>query len=77
MKKVMIAATASLLGVAGMAIAQEVADTDGVGVYSMEELMAAYPNLTPEVFALVDANADGTVDSDELTAAQEAGTLAN
>mgnify|MGYP005853533567 FL=1 len=77
MRKVMIAATASLLGVAGMAVAQEVADTDGDGVYSMEELMAAYPSLTPETFALIDANGDGTVDADELTAAQEAGTLAN
>jgi Ca2+-binding EF-hand superfamily protein len=77
MNKVMIAATAALLGVAGMAVAQEVADTDGDGVYSMEELMAAYPSLTPETFALIDANGDGAVDSDELTAAQEAGTLAN
>lgn len=77
MRKVVIAATASLLGVAGMALAQEVADTDRDGVYSMEELMEAYPSLTPEIFALIDANGDGTVDSDELTAAQEAGTLAN
>ncbi len=73
MKKVILAVAA--LGFAGAAIAQDVADTDGDGVYSMEELMAAYPDLTDEVFVLIDANADGAVDADELAAAQEAGTL--
>lgn len=75
MNKVLIAASAALLGFAGMAVAQEVTDTDGDGMYSMEELTAAYPDLTAETFALIDANADGSVDADELTAAQEAGTL--
>ena len=73
MKKVILAIAA--LGFAGAAIAQDVADTDGDGVYSMEELMAEYPEITDEVFALIDANADGAVDADELAAAQEAGTL--
>jgi Ca2+-binding EF-hand superfamily protein len=73
MKKVLVAIAA--LGFAGAAVAQDVADTDGDGVYSMEELMAAYPAITDEVFAMVDANGDGAVDADELAAAQEAGTL--
>lgn len=74
MKKVILATAA--LGFAGAAIAQDVADTDGDGVYSMDELMVVYPNLTDEVFVMVDANGDGAVDADELAAAQEAGTLA-
>lgn len=73
MKKFLIAA--AVLGFAGSAVAQEVTDTDGDGAYSMEELMVTYPNLTPETFAMIDANADGVVDADELAAAQEAGTL--
>ncbi len=73
MKKFLIAA--AVLGFAGAAVAQEVTDTDGDGAYSMEELMAAYPSLTAETFAVVDANADGVVDADELAAAQAAGTL--
>lgn len=72
MKKFVIAFAA--LGFAGAAVAQ---DVDGDGNYSMEELAAAYPDLTAEVYAIVDANGDGTVDADELAAAQEAGTLAN
>lgn len=75
MKKYIVAIAA--LGFAGAAFAQEVTDTDGDGAFSMEELMAAYPSLTPEVFATVDANGDGSVDADELKAAQDAGTLAN
>ena len=54
-----------------------VTDTDGNGTYSIEELTAAYPDMTPEVFATIDANTDGAVDADELAAAREAGTIAN
>jgi Ca2+-binding EF-hand superfamily protein len=58
-----------------VAFAQEVQDTDGNGTYSLEELQAVYPDLTEEGFGLIDANADGAVDADELAAAQAAGTL--
>lgn len=47
----------------------EIADTDGNGLWSVEELQVAYPDLTPEVFTSIDANADGGVDVAELTAA--------
>ncbi|MDH3264513.1 MAG: EF-hand domain-containing protein [Paracoccaceae bacterium] len=73
MKKVILAIAA--LGFAGAAVAQDVEDTNGDGVYSMDELMVAYPDLTEEVFVTIDANGDGAVDADELAAAQEAGTL--
>jgi hypothetical protein len=66
------------LALAGAAQAQTVVtDTDGNGSYSIEELTAAYPDMTPEVFATIDANTDGAVDADELAAAREAGTIAN
>lgn len=72
---------ALVLGVATVAVAANaqtvVSDTDGNGTYSIEELRAAYPDLTDEVFASVDANGDGQVDADELAAAQEAGVLPN
>lgn len=72
---------ALVLGVATVAVAANaqtvVSDTDGNGTYSIEELRAAYPDLTDEVFATVDANGDGQVDADELAAAQEAGVLPN
>ncbi|MGB3278498.1 MAG: EF-hand domain-containing protein [Pseudorhodobacter sp.] len=52
-----------------------ITDTDGNGVYSMEELVAAYPELTEENFKAADTNADGAVDADELAAAIEAGHI--
>lgn len=70
-----IAAVLIALGLTGAAVAQEVVDADGNGTYSMEELMAAYPDLTEDIFVTVDANADGEVDADELAVAQAAGTL--
>ena len=54
-----------------------VEDSDGDGVYSMEELMVVYPTLTEDVFGEIDANEDGAVDAEELAAAQEAGVLTN
>ena len=66
------------LALGGAAQAQTVVtDTDGNGSYSIEELTAAYPDMTPELFAQVDVNGDGSVDADELAAAREQGVLAN
>ncbi|MBY6140858.1 EF-hand domain-containing protein [Leisingera daeponensis] len=52
------------------------ADTDGNGTYSLEELQAAFPDLTEETFATIDANADGEADLAEVKAAEEADLLA-
>ncbi len=70
----------ALSAISALAVAQAnaqtmVTDTDGNGVYSMEELVAAYPDLTEETFKAADANADGAVDADELKAAIEAGHI--
>ncbi len=52
-----------------------VTDTDGNGAYSLEELKAAFPDLTEEAFKAADTDADGAVSADELKAAQAAGTI--
>lgn len=52
-----------------------VTDVDGNGLFSMEELTVAFPDLTPEVFTAADADADGSLSADELKAAQTAGTI--
>ena len=52
-----------------------VTDTDGNGLFSMEELKAAFPDLTDEVFKAADTDADGALSADELKAAQEAGHI--
>ena len=70
---------ATLLGLASVpALAQdlpEIADTDSNGIWSLSELQTAYPDLTQEVFLTLDANADGGIDTAELTTAVAAGTL--
>ena len=70
---------ATLLGLASVpALAQdlpEIADTDSNGIWSLTELQTAYPDLTEEVFLTLDANADGGIDTAELTTAVAAGTL--
>ncbi|MBT8425419.1 MAG: EF-hand domain-containing protein [Silicimonas sp.] len=76
--KLMNIATALAVFAGTAAVAQTmVEDTDGDGAYSMEELMVVYPEITEDVFAVVDTNADGAVDADELAAAEEAGVLSN
>ncbi len=50
-------------------------DVDGNGTYSLDELQAAYPELSAETFAQIDVNADGEVDMTEAEAAQAAGLL--
>lgn len=70
----------ALGAISALAVAQAnaqtvVTDVDGNGTYSMEELVAAYPDLTAEAFTAADTNADGAIDADELAAAIEAGTI--
>ncbi len=64
---------------AGAAFAQDavvVADADGNGVYSLEEVVAAYPAVTAEIFAAADVDANGDLSAEELAAAVEAGVFA-
>lgn len=76
MTKVALAfATISALAVGAAQAQTVVTDTDGNGLFSMEELIVAFPDLTPEVFTAADADADGSLSADELAAAQTAGTI--
>lgn len=50
-------------------------DTDGDGLVSYTELLIAMPDLTETDFAAMDADADGALNTDEVTAAQESGLI--
>lgn len=50
-------------------------DTDGDGLVTYEEMVAVYPDTTPEAFAQIDSSADGAVDEAELTAALDEGLV--
>lgn len=50
-------------------------DQNGDGVASYEEIATVYPDVTEEAFDGMDANGDGSLDPDEMMAAQEAGLL--
>lgn len=76
MKKIALAFGAILAVAVPEAHAQAViADTDGDGVFSMEELVAAFPDMTTEAFVAADSNGDGSINMEELAAALEAGHI--
>ena len=74
MRVVLMSAILALFG--GMAVAQNTPeDTDGDGLYSMDEMKAAFPDVTEEVLVQIDLNEDGSIDAEELAVAQTAGLL--
>ncbi len=78
MNRTTIALAAGLALGGFQAIAQDalpVQDTDGNGVFSLEEMQVVLPDMTAESYASLDTNADGGVDAVELAAAIEAGTV--
>jgi len=77
MTKTLTAVLTVLSLAAGAAHAQTVVtDTDGNGTWSIEEMTAAYPDMTADLFQQIDVNGDGQIDADELQAAREQGLLA-
>ncbi len=50
-------------------------DADGDGLVTMEELVAAYPDVTEDAFNAADTDGSGSLDEDELAAAREAGLI--
>ncbi|MBZ0124124.1 MAG: EF-hand domain-containing protein [Roseovarius sp.] len=76
MKTHVLFLAAAMAATAVQASAATVEDADGNGSYSMDELMAAYPDMTDETFAAVDADGSGDVSEDELAAAVDTGVLA-
>ncbi len=75
MKRAMIATVLTLTGAALPAYAMT-AGVNGDGAISMEEIKQVHPDVTEEVFAAIDADADGSVSEEEYQAAVEAGVLA-
>ena len=75
MKKIVIQ-TVTVIALSATALsAQSEMDTDGDGLLSYNELLAAYPEMTEENFTAIDTNSDGAVDADEMTVATDAGLL--
>lgn len=52
-----------------------VEDSDGDGMYSMQEVRAAYPDVTDDVHLQIGFNEDGAIDEEELDAAIAVGVL--
>lgn len=74
MKTVLIATSSLFIATASFAALANV-DTDGDGVVSYTEMLAAFPSLTEDGFSAVDANGDGVVDEVEYAAAEEGGLI--
>ena len=68
---------AALLIAGSSAVFADIAalDANEDGQVTMEELVAVYPDVTAEDFSTADADASGTLDADEVAAAQEAGSI--
>ncbi|MGR3722061.1 hypothetical protein LGT41_0013960 [Abyssibius alkaniclasticus] len=76
MMKHALTLTATIAAFAAPAFAQDMLeDSNGDGVYTMDELLVAYPDLTEEGFAAIDVNGDGVVDMDEFATAQSSDLL--
>ncbi|MCK8463516.1 hypothetical protein MUY35_06600 [Aliiroseovarius sp. S1339] len=75
MKITSLAAALLIAGSTTLMAQDAVLDANEDGEITMEELVAAYPDVTAEAFSAADADASGTLSADELAAAQEAGTI--
>jgi len=71
--KTILATTAAIFTIAAPAWAATVAelDTNTDGLVSFEEVQAVYPDTTAEAFAALDVDGDGSLNEEELSAAQE------
>ena len=68
--------TIASLAFASAAWAQAaVEDANGDGMFSIEELLTVFPNITDDIYAEIDVNEDGAVDAEELAAAEAAGLV--
>jgi hypothetical protein len=74
MKYVLLTITSVAFGSAAWA-QSAVDDANGDGMYSIDELLTVFPNITDDVFSEIDINDDGGVDVEELAAAEAAGLV--
>lgn len=76
MKKLVLFAALTAMGLATTAIAEVVVeDADENGAISYAELVVAYPDLTEEAYAALDTDESGELSMEELKAAMESGAL--
>jgi hypothetical protein len=75
MKKHLAIAASVLALAAAPALADSHDDAEHEFPLTMAEFMAAYPDVTPEEFAEIDADGDGQVSEDEYDEAREAGLI--
>ena len=76
MRNVLIAAAAFATALPALAMGQAAtADTNGDGMLSVEEVLAAYPEVSTDTFMEADTDGDGLLSAEELAAAQEAGLM--
>lgn len=76
MKKLVLFAALTAMGLASTAIAEVVVeDADENGTISYAELVAAYPELTEEAFVALDTDESGELSLEELKAAMDSGAL--
>lgn len=76
MKKTVVSSLAAVF-VATSAMAYTIGDVtledaDGTGTFTMEQLLAALPDMSEELFGEIDADGDGLASVEELDAAREA-----
>ena len=69
--RILAAAAILAMGTTGVIAQTVVNDANGDGLYSIEELQVAYPDLTDEVFTEMDVDDSGAIDADELQHARE------
>jgi Ca2+-binding EF-hand superfamily protein len=67
--------TLAALSFATAGFAMSDVDANADKMLSMEEMKAAYPEISEDQFNLADANADGMLTEEELTEAVKAGVL--
>jgi hypothetical protein len=70
-----IISAAVILVTAAAAFAMTEIDSDGDNMLSMDELQAAYPDMTEAQFGDADTDADGMISEEELANARTAGLI--
>ncbi|MHC0053009.1 EF-hand domain-containing protein [Actibacterium sp. D379-3] len=77
MTRITMMALASGLALTGAVFAQDTAkiDANEDGMFSMEELLVAYPTLTEETYLTMDSDADGLINDEEFATAIGQGLL--
>ena len=76
MYRLLFVLAAGALGTTAIALTIDTeTDANADGLLSYEELQSVMPDMTEELFILIDRTQDGLIDADELAEAQEAALL--